>query len=166
MCVLFEDCTSGVLKSVSTFPPLHSVHLFGPIPTRRFQQKKPREMTEAEKLDSRAASNRRYYGANKGKWKSLPSQSSKTQVSHQKRRKYGVTPEMFDEMFAAQNGACALCGTTNSGSRAFNIDHCHSTQVVRGLLCHNCNVGLGHFRDDPALLMRASEYIYAARTLQ
>ena len=79
-------------------------------------------------------------------------------------RRYGVTPERHDQMLAQQQGLCAICGNPPdpNGVRAasrLHIDHDHVTDKVRALLCNNCNNGIGRFRDDPALLRAAAEYI-------
>jgi hypothetical protein len=124
------------------------------------------EEKSAHKRAQRAKHNRTYYNANKVKWQSLPSQSTNSQMRHQRQRKYGVSQEQFAAMLISQGGACAICGATEAGGRGtFHVDHCHSLGTVRGLLCHNCNVGLGHFRDDTALLLRASNYLAASRTI-
>ena len=63
-------------------------------------------------------------------------------------------------MLEAQNGRCKICGTdTPMGNGAFHVDHCHMTNKVRGLLCHKCNVGLGHFNDNISLLSTAILYL-------
>lgn len=79
-------------------------------------------------------------------------------------RQYGITPEDFDAMLAAQNGRCAICGEPPDpdGKGAYSrlhIDHDHQTGVVRGLLCGRCNQGLGYFKDDPARLSAAIDYL-------
>lgn len=65
-----------------------------------------------------------------------------------------------------QGGVCAICGSTEGGlnrERTGPIklakDHCHKTGEWRGLLCRNCNLGLGLFKDDVELLLRAAEYL-------
>lgn len=73
-------------------------------------------------------------------------------------RLYGVTA---DEV-SALGSACAICGALSSGARSLHVDHDHSTGKVRGLLCSTCNTSLGGFRDDPALLLRAVEYLRQA----
>lgn len=78
--------------------------------------------------------------------------------------RYGLTVERHDEMLAAQNGLCAICGNPPNpkGIRAssrLHADHDHVTGKVRALLCNSCNNGIGRFRDDPALLRAAAEYI-------
>jgi hypothetical protein len=58
-------------------------------------------------------------------------------------------------MFEAQSGLCAICRT----APALHVDHDHATGKVRALLCFNCNGGLGQFKDDPAVLREAAEYV-------
>lgn len=76
-------------------------------------------------------------------------------------RKYGLTQDDWDHMLLQQDGRCAICRTDRPGGRGelWHIDHCHVTNRVRGLLCHNCNVGIGNFRDDRQLLLKAAEYL-------
>lgn len=75
-------------------------------------------------------------------------------------RRYGMTPEMFAEMLAAQGDGCAICGSPDDkGGRGLHVDHCHETKTVRGLLCGPCNRGLGMFQDSPERLAKASDYL-------
>jgi len=67
----------------------------------------------------------------------------------------GTTPEEYDLMLEEQDGLCAV----GCGRPASRVDHCHETGELRQLLCHCCNVGLGHFLDDPALLRSAAAYV-------
>ena len=81
------------------------------------------------------------------------------------REKYGITPEHYDERLSAQGGGCAICGRSGSGRRQGGyllVDHDAETGIVRGLLCHPCNVSLGHFRHDPDLLVAAAMYLVRA----
>lgn len=50
---------------------------------------------------------------------------------------------------------CVICGSDEN----LVVDHCHKTNVIRGMLCNHCNRGLGHFRDDPELLEFARIYL-------
>lgn len=81
-------------------------------------------------------------------------------------KKYNLTLEQFNAMWASQGGVCAICGQVDDHGNKWNspiytlrVDHDHATSQVRGLLCHHCNAGLGHFRDNPSLLKRAAEYL-------
>ena len=77
---------------------------------------------------------------------------------------YGVTLEQWNEMFQAQGGRCAICGTHQcSTKKSFSVDHCHKTGKVRGLLCQNCNTALGKFKDDEELLHSAIRYLGSAK---
>lgn len=63
----------------------------------------------------------------------------------------------YRAMVEAQGGLCAICG--GSQKHRLAVDHCHTTNVVRGLLCHRCNTAIGLLRDDVELLTRAREYL-------
>jgi hypothetical protein len=80
-----------------------------------------------------------------------------------KLRKYGLSRAEYLALLARQNGLCALCGRPpvklHRGGTHLAVDHDHETGAVRGLLCTNCNTGLGCFRDDSDLLGRAIEYL-------
>lgn len=80
-------------------------------------------------------------------------------------RKYGLTEQDWSRMLAVQGGRCAICQTETPGGRGerWHIDHCHKTDRVRGLLCHNCNIGLGNFRDSTELLAAAISYLGAIK---
>jgi hypothetical protein len=79
--------------------------------------------------------------------------------------KYGIGKEQYDQMYHAQDGCCAICGTHRSGVRySLAVDHCHVTGSVRGLLCTRCNLALGGLSDDSAVLARAEEYLRKPET--
>lgn len=61
-------------------------------------------------------------------------------------------------MLASQDGACAICATRPTTNRLV-VDHDHETDVIRGLLCNACNVGIGYLGDDPERLRRAISYL-------
>jgi hypothetical protein len=70
--------------------------------------------------------------------------------------------EQFQELVDQQEGRCACCGDMPPEGDRLRVDHDHETLVVRGLLCHHCNTGLGQFRDDPQRLTAAIEYLKRA----
>lgn len=73
---------------------------------------------------------------------------------------YGLTIEEYDKLYDEQNGVCACCGEPQTlGCRFLSVDHDHETGRVRGLLCTNCNIGLGHFKDDKEKLKMAIKYL-------
>ena len=78
--------------------------------------------------------------------------------------RYGLTVEEYEARLAAQGGVCIICGMPpkENGQRAasrLHVDHDHVTGANRDLICNNCNRGLGYFKDDPALMRAAAEYI-------
>ncbi len=74
--------------------------------------------------------------------------------------RYGITLEDYNQMFIEQEGKCAICGKHQSElQRALFVDHDHNTGEVRGLLCNNCNAGVGYFEDKPDYLEKAIAYL-------
>ncbi|AUO78200.1 hypothetical protein RSEGYP2_42 [Ralstonia phage RsoP1EGY] len=73
----------------------------------------------------------------------------------------GVTEDDYRRMYHVQGGRCGICQRRLYSKRykSFAVDHDHETGKVRGLLCHNCNRGLGMFRDDPTALRRAIDWV-------
>lgn len=106
---------------------------------------------QAENAD-RVAEYRRRYNAK-------PERKAQNRRSHLQ-RKYGITPERYDEMLAAQGGGCALCGRPPREDIALHVDHDHGTGAIRLLLCFPCNNLLGDAGDDPALLEKAASYLH------
>jgi hypothetical protein len=84
--------------------------------------------------------------------------SAKERIMHIKRF-YGITLEQYDKMFEEQGGVCAICDGINKDGRRLFIDHDHKTGKIRGLLCCNCNRGVGSFRDSVNNLQRAIIYL-------
>ena len=63
---------------------------------------------------------------------------------------------LYADLFEKQQGLCGIC---KQAMRRPMLDHCHKTMAVRGLLCSNCNIGLGQFKDNPDLLRAAIYYL-------
>lgn len=70
-------------------------------------------------------------------------------------RSYGITMEVYQQMYNNQGGACAICGSETD----LFVDHNHETGEVRGLLCNSCNTGVGLLKDSPSNLSNAIKYL-------
>ena len=105
-----------------------------------------------ENKDKEKERNKQYYELNKEK-------VLKRTTTRTLRYRYGLTPEGLLDLHEKQGGVCKICGNTAKDGRNLDVDHCHTTGKVRGLLCNNCNRGLGHFQDDPILLQKAIDYL-------
>jgi hypothetical protein len=99
-------------------------------------------------------------------WRNKNIDKARTQSKSSRMKcKYGLTELDYLAMLLKQNHQCAICGTANMGAYGrFHIDHCHSTGIVRGLLCHHCNIMLGHAKDDPIRLRAAIRYLNGSST--
>jgi hypothetical protein len=77
-----------------------------------------------------------------------------------RKSKYGITSKQYIALLDKQKSCCAICGINQANlKQALAIDHCHVTARIRGLLCQNCNKGLGNFKDNPLALKKAIKYL-------
>jgi hypothetical protein len=74
-------------------------------------------------------------------------------------RKYGITEDQYVQMLEVQGHVCAICQTSEPTAKGWQIDHCHSSMKVRGILCQHCNTALGSFSDDVSRLKSAIDYL-------
>lgn len=81
----------------------------------------------------------------------------KNYIIKSRAKKYKTTVEHITHLFETQK-VCQICGKEDK-RRSLNIDHCHTTNNVRGLLCDDCNKGLGQFRDNIEYLNNAINYL-------
>ena len=76
------------------------------------------------------------------------------------KRKFGITLDQYNEILEKQEGKCAICRSDGcTTGRRLAVDHCHETGYIRGLLCKNCNLMLGHAKDSNSILETALIYI-------
>ena len=71
-------------------------------------------------------------------------------------RNYGITLEDYDKMYNSQQGKCAICKDTYE---ILCIDHDHTTNKIRGLLCDKCNRGIGYLKESKEIFINAIKYL-------
>ena len=99
-----------------------------------------------------------YTAKHSAKWRrDNPDKDRASQAKYRIKKFYKLSSEEYRELVATANGHCMLCGVKQDD--ILNIDHNHETGKVRGLVCRGCNVGLGGFKDDPKLLIKAIQYL-------
>ena len=79
---------------------------------------------------------------------------------HRKRaykyRDHKVSFKDRENLIAVQDGKCAIC---SDNTKTLQVDHDHETGAYRGMLCPQCNMGLGHWKDNPLTIMKAIQYL-------
>jgi hypothetical protein len=120
-----------------------------------YKAKKQRDVTNRKYPHSRCkecdhARVKIYHKDNKAK-------VTKRQLISHRRRLYGLNEEEYNNMILSQNNLCAICNKPSD--KTLHIDHDHVTGRVRGLLCSNCNLGIGLLEEDLIVLNRAIEYL-------
>lgn len=83
-------------------------------------------------------------------------------AAYQRRRRYGITQKDYDSLLKNQKGVCAICKGTNKSGRGLGVDHCHTTGKIRGLLCDNCNRGIGFLGEDIKRCREVIDYLSRA----
>lgn len=76
-------------------------------------------------------------------------------------KQYGLDIQTFEDLAESQHHLCAICNGPQSDKRqsTLDVDHCHKSNRVRGLLCRRCNLLIGYAKDDPVLLDKAASYL-------
>ena len=131
--------------------------------TRRFHRAHPEKAAEYMSRFKAAhpEANRVY----QRRWKS---QNADVMRAQRLRKSYGISLTEYAKLLDAQNGLCAICGKRETFKKRdgtvapLAVDHNHKTSVVRGLLCHRCNIHLGGFEDSRELLVAALRYLEKA----
>ncbi len=79
----------------------------------------------------------------------------------QMKKLYGLTQDQYEEMYSAQLGLCGICKREQKSTRNSRlcIDHCHRTGKIRGLLCGDCNRGIGLLGDNANTIEMAAQYV-------
>lgn len=111
-----------------------------------------------------------------------PREQRRRETTRKVYKAFGITEQQYAGMFSKQQGCCATCNrplvSRFDDTRDIRqhgrgiprdvacVDHDHDTNFIRGLLCVDCNVGLGNFRDDKQVLLQAARYLDASRTAQ
>lgn len=75
------------------------------------------------------------------------------------KRRYGLSLEDYNTLIKQQEGKCKVC---SEYTETLQVDHCHQTNTIRGLLCLNCNTALGKLQENPLIIQRAKEYVMTA----
>ncbi len=90
-----------------------------------------------------------------------PDRARKIERASKLKGAFGISILEYESILSSQNGVCAICKSASPDRfhKNLSVDHCHKTGVVRGLLCTNCNTGLGRFKDDTKLLEAAITYL-------
>lgn len=122
-------------------------------------------MTKRTFSEAAIARNRQWHEENKERLKGVrkaralanPEKVARIARNSALKANYGITIDEYDAMFKAQRGKCAVCG--EKYGRTLHVDHCHQTNVVRGLLCQKCNMAIGLLQDSVKLLNRAISYL-------
>ncbi len=97
--------------------------------------------------------------------KTIRNRNQKTELAYRERnrnrikaRVYNLTEQEYFDLIWKQENKCKICNKFMNGTKERHIDHCHNTKKVRGLLCRDCNLGLGNFKHNSEFLKQAALY--------
>lgn len=100
----------------------------------------------------------------KDRWREANKDEVKAKRSMANLKQYGISSQTYQEMLLAQGGLCKVCQSPPDGRWGkLNVDHCHTTGNVRGLLCLRCNRAAGLLKDSPSIAARVAAYLRQAQ---
>lgn len=102
--------------------------------------------------DNLCLSCRRAY--RRARYHDTSTETARGDLSRLLRSRYGITLQLYEQLFEQQQGLCAACGKPEprvhyGKTMRLAVDHCHATGAIRGLLCSDCNRTLGLLNEDP-----------------
>ncbi len=105
-----------------------------------------------------------YFSPDKQAIDKLKHTCKKCHAKDMRNRKHNITDEQYDFLSKSQKGLCAICKEKetvikNGKLMPLAVDHCHKTNKIRGLLCTNCNTGIGSLKDSISMLQSAILYL-------
>lgn len=90
----------------------------------------------------------------------IPKSDKKRYVkNHSLMRSFGINIEQYEEMIVVQQNRCGICGGYQRNEKSLAVDHNHTTGKIRGLLCDDCNFGIGFLKDNEQILRNAIDYL-------
>jgi hypothetical protein len=134
----------------------------------RARQRRWKECNPERALDLARETRARRKASGAPTWKELNPDRSRAITDRYVLKGYGLTPAAYDALFVAQGGLCAICRSADTGhkrAKRMFVDHCHTTGVVRGLLCNYCNIMLGAAKDSHERLRCAASYLERSTTI-
>lgn len=126
---------------------------------RRKHREKNRDILNQKQREYCLKNKEKRYAYDK-KYREANREKTKLNVQKHFLKRFNLTIEDFNTMMIKQNNKCKICNIhRDQVTKNFNVDHCHKTGKVRGLLCLNCNTGLGQFKDNIELMIKAIQYL-------
>lgn len=133
--------------------------------TAKYRKENPEKIKEIQKRSKERMKNDPNRLEKLREWQKRYRENNRKALSDgERKRRFGITSEQYVDLFNSQNGACAICKNPETATRlgkvkALSVDHCHKTGVIRGLLCSDCNTGIGKLKDDIKILRSAIQYL-------
>jgi hypothetical protein len=91
------------------------------------------------------------------RWRLLyPEKWRECSLANHRKRKYGLTRKQYQELLDAAEGKCQIC--KRKFGKRLHVDHCHKTNIVRGIICSRCNFAEGHL-GTPEIALRMYQYM-------
>ena len=97
----------------------------------------------------------------KDKLKAREPKRKAAMLNSRRLRTFGISSMDYAKMFEEQNGVCFICSKPQRKKvhKHLFVDHCHTTNKVRALLCNNCNTGIGMFEENIQTMKDAISYL-------
>ena len=133
--------------------------------TAKYRRENPEKVKEIQKRSQDRIKDNPERLSKLREWQSQYRENNRRALSDgERQRRFGITPERYSELLESQNGACAICKQPETATRlgkvkALAVDHCHQSGAIRGLLCADCNTGIGKLKENIDIFKSAIQYL-------